>query len=867
MNWRRGLGLCLLVLTAFGCTAAGRASLPLEPAPDAAQAGGNAALAEGDAVALTEPQPTVLESVKVADAAGPDGMVKVEIKATESINYTSYEPDSHHFILEIPNVSLSEIPSEIAIGKAGIDVARVSEVPAHNGRAHARIEFEGTGEVEARILPQGKTLAVLLKGDDTPRLIGNVEPVEEAPVPLEPVTARAEAMPLAAPPAARNEILPPATLVSGVVVEKSGAGASVAVMADGEIEHRSFTLTNPDRLVLDLDGVVNSVPEKIIAVGSSVLDKIRIAQFRTKPEKVVRVVFDLESATDYEVRNEGDVVRVFLGPAAEIARQEVQPERSAEPVRIASAKPVAAESVPTPDQVLGAARDEAPAPATAVTPADESEHFDIDLRGDDSGEEMEDVVKSPAPAAVAPRPVQRAAAAPAAAPARLVPSSPLDLGKDIVLFDRADPEEGGASTGFNIPGGTTFQSQTIAGEKRRYRGEKISVTFRDADIREVFFFFADIMKMNVVLDPDVTGRIDIRLTQVPWDQAFSVILKNQGLDAIEEDRVIRIAKIQKLRTEAADRRALKQAQEQEVDPITFTRQLSYAKVSEALPILQQVKTGRGKIIADIRTNTLIISDIPSSRAAYENLISALDTQTPQVSIEARIVEAIRSFERSLGIDWGFSARATPALGTQTNLSFPHRAELNADVNLSSQSQAGTIGIALGNVLDSVTLDVTLDAFEADGKVRILSAPKVVTQNNQAAQIEQGVQIPVVTTTATEIEVQYVPASLRLIVTPQITAEQTVIMKVQVENNQPSATITVGDTPGIVTERVETQILVRSGTTAVIGGVYKLQETDNELGIPGLRRIPFFGWLFKNKSFEKQSSELLVFLTPRIVTNV
>jgi type IV pilus assembly protein PilQ len=470
----------------------------------------------------------------------------------------------------------------------------------------------------------------------------------------------------------------------------------------------------------------------------------------------------------------------------------------------------------------------------------------------------------PAPGPVAARTVP---SLPELAP-RAVPGGASDLGKDIVLFDRSEPSQDSKSDStVQVPSGVTFQSQTIAGERRRYRGEKISVTFRDADVREVFFFFADVMKMNLVLDPDVTGKIDIRLAQVPWDQAFQVILKNQGLDAVEEDNVVRIARTQKLRAEAAERRALKQAQEQEVDPITFTRQLSYAKVSEAMAVLNQMKSDRGKVVADVRTNTLVITDIPDRKAAYENLIKALDTQTPQVQIEARIVEAIRSFERNLGIDWNFTGLATPALGTQTNLQFPHRAEFRADVNLASQTQAGTLGIALGNVLDSVTLDVTLDAFEADGKVRILSSPKVVTQNNQLAQIEQGVQIPVVTTTATEINVTYVPASLRLLVTPQITAEQTVIMQLTVENNQPSTTVSVGDTPGIVTERVQTQILVRSGSTAVIGGVYKLQETDNETGLPGLRRIPFFGWLFKNKAFRKDSSELIVFLTPKIVTNV
>ncbi len=471
----------------------------------------------------------------------------------------------------------------------------------------------------------------------------------------------------------------------------------------------------------------------------------------------------------------------------------------------------------------------------------------------------------------------------AAPPAEVAPAgaetdlraASMDLaGTDVVLFDRAasmqeGEEEAPGSGTVSTLRDTIYESRTIAGGKPEYVGEKISVAFRDADLREVMFFFADVMKMNVVLDPDVTGKVDIRLNQVPWDQAFQVILKNQGLDAVEEDNVIRIAKTSKLRQEAADVRALKQAQRDAVDPVTFSRTLSYAKVVDAVQVLQQIKTDRGKIVADVRTNTLIISDIPEKKQAYDGLLDTLDTQTPQVVIEARIVEAIRSYERDLGINWALAADADPAIGTQTNLQFPHRVNFTADVNTAPDGfpSAGGIGLMLGNVLDSLTLDIALEAFEADGKVRILSSPKISTQNNQPATIEQGTQIPVVTTTATEVDVQYVPASLRMIVTPQITAEDTVIMKVTVENNQPSDTLSVADVPGIVTESVNTQILVRTGTTAVIGGIYKLSESENETGIPGLRKIPFFGWLFKNRVNSKESSELLVFITPQIVKNI
>jgi len=864
MRWPKSLGLCLLVLSVAGCGAAGRASLPVESGPDAA----STRAAEGhdnsgdsleSASVLPGSGVTQLTGIHVAQTHTVTGGVKVEIAASSPVNYTSYQPEPEKFILEIPNVDLAKMPAELSMADAGMEPVKISSLPSHGGGSHARIEFTGRSAIDARVIPEGTNLAIYMEhaqadteaAVETPATdevkVASLAPQPGAALPRPVEAAPAKAAPAIGPVGTAEPIeqksapREEATTVTGVVIEGTGADASIAIIGDGEFSHNEFTLKNPDRLVVDLIGVVNRVPEKTFQVSADPLQQVRVAQFKTQPRKVVRIVFDLTKQTEHLVVADADGLRVLLGRNAVAA----ETHEAAEPAVRAASMPAAAMAAPV-------VRAETVAPQPAIL------------------EPRPSATRPETPSAADPaqgRTAAQAATTLPEIPEKLVPTGPKDLSKDIVLFDKSDPGQAGGDTPVVGAGNLAFQSQTIAGERRRYRGEKISVTFRDADVREVFFFFADVMKMNVVLDPDVTGRIDIRLTQVPWDQAFQVILKNQGLDAVEEESVVRIAKTQKLRAEAAERRALKQAQEQEVDPVTFTRKLSYAKVAETLTVLQQVKTERGKIIADTRTNTIIISDIPDKKAAYDNLLNALDSQTPQVSIEARIVEAIRSFERSLGIDWGFAAKADPALGTQTNFQFPHRADFNADVNLSSAKNAGTLGIALGNVLDSVTLDVQLDAFESDGKVRILSAPKVVTQNNQPATIEQGVQIPVVTTTATQIEVQYVPASLRLIVTPQITAEQTVIMKVLVENNQPSATVSVAGTPGIVTERVDTQILVRTGTTAVIGGVYKLQETDNEAGVPGLHRIPFFGWLFKNKNFKKDSSELIVFLTPKIVTNV
>jgi len=609
----------------------------------------------------------------------------------------------------------------------------------------------------------------------------------------------------------------------------------VSFAGDGTLAYESFELESPDRLVVDFQGVRNGLSAKEVAVGAGGVRGIRVSQYKTAPTPITRVVFDLTSPLQYHLEETGGHIEVHFD-GVRPKQQKLVAVPKGEPSVVANEPEAKDEPVAAPK----------PAPATAAP------------------EKLQ--------------PVQEFKPIGQTEPATTQPASaPLtDIGRDVVLFDRSEPaslkpamQGGGERPSLSTLPSSLFESRTIAGERRRYTGEKISVAFRDADLREVMFFFADVMKMNVILDPEVTGKVDIRLNQVPWDQAFQVILKNQGLQAMEDQNVVRIAKTTRLRQEASDARSLKEAEKQAVDPVTFTRTLSYARVQEALNALQQIKSDRGKIVADIRTNTLIIQDIPDKREEYDGLIDSIDTQTPQVIIEARIIEAFRTFERDLGINWAVAGRATPELGTQTDLQFPHRVEFTADVNTAPTGfpSAGSIGLMLGNVLDSFTLDVALEAFESDGRLRILSSPKVTTQNNQPATIEQGTQIPVVSTTATEIDVQFVPASLRLIVTPQITAEDTVIMKLRVENNQPSTTVSVAEVPGITTESVDTQILVRTGTTAVIGGIYKLNESETETGIPGLRKIPFFGWLFKNRVVKKDSSELLVFITPKIVKNI
>lgn len=413
----------------------------------------------------------------------------------------------------------------------------------------------------------------------------------------------------------------------------------------------------------------------------------------------------------------------------------------------------------------------------------------------------------------------------------------------------------------------SFETKKISSDQAVYTGKRISMNLVDTDIKQIFRLFHEISGLNFVLDPGVDGKVTIVLDNVPWDQALDIILKNNGLDKVLENNVIRIASTQKLASEAASRKQLKEAKELEVEPITITRTLSYAKAEDVEKVIRDggILSPRGKVIVDVRTNALIVSDIPKRIEPLGALVDTLDAETPQVMIEARIVETSRDFSQDIGVKWGFSGAADAAHGTQLPLSFPRNASVNYALNVPGQgSGIDTLAFKFGNILDSFTLDVALSALENEGRGRILSSPKIATQNNEKAEIEQGVRIPVVNTTATEINVEFVSASLRLSVTPQITAEGTVIMDVAVENNQPDFNNRVGDVPPINTQRAQTKILVPDGGTAVIGGIFTVNEGVSDVGVPWFRKIPGLGWLFRNRVITNQNRELLIFLTPKIL---
>jgi type IV pilus secretin PilQ/predicted competence protein len=412
---------------------------------------------------------------------------------------------------------------------------------------------------------------------------------------------------------------------------------------------------------------------------------------------------------------------------------------------------------------------------------------------------------------------------------------------------------------------------------RSYSGTPVSLDFQQADLKSVLRVFSEISGLNVVIDPSVAGTVDVALKDVPWDQALDIILRANQLGYLVDGTVVRIAPLKVLADEESQRRKLADEQALSGTVKVLTKTPSYAKANELSALLtKSVLSQRGAVQVDPRTNTLIITDLPDRLDSAAALIQALDRAQPQVEIEARIVKTTKTYARALGIQWGFQGRVDPQLGNATNMAFPNSGSLGGTatgqgavpgtaVNLPAVAGktpiATAVGLALGSVNGSFNLDAALTAGETSGNVRLLSTPRVSTQNNVEAEIAQGVQIPYQTVSNNTVTTQFKDAALTLKVIPQITEAGTVIMKIAVDNG--SVGEIFNGVPSINTQRATTTVLVGDGQTTVIGGIYAAENHVDNNRVPGLGSVPLIKWLFRRDSVSDENSELLIFITPRI----
>ena len=447
------------------------------------------------------------------------------------------------------------------------------------------------------------------------------------------------------------------------------------------------------------------------------------------------------------------------------------------------------------------------------------------------------------------------------------------------------PEPPTSPPPLGTPQTSLVRAQIGPSRERVFTGHPVSLDFQDADLRAVLRTFSEISGLNLVIDPTVSGSVDVTLKDVPWDQALDLILRANKLGYVIDGTVVRIAPLTVLADEEMQRRKLAEEQALAGTLNVITKPLSYARAEEIRTLItRSALTPRGEVEVDQRTNTLIIRDLPAALQLATELIATLDTPQPQVEIEARIVQTNRDFARSLGVQWGVSGRISPELGNTLPLSFPNQGSVTGRaaglqgppgspndsaataVNLPVPGATSAIGLSIGSVNGAINLDVALSALERTGKGRLLSTPRVSTQNNVEAEITQGVQIPIQTVANNTVTVTFKDAALTLKVIPQITASGTVIMKISVENATPDFTRSVNNIPPINTQRALTQVLVKDGDTTVIGGIYVSNETNQNDRTPALHRIPLLGWLFKRDLVTDESRELLIFITPRIISS-
>ena len=435
-------------------------------------------------------------------------------------------------------------------------------------------------------------------------------------------------------------------------------------------------------------------------------------------------------------------------------------------------------------------------------------------------------------------------------------------------------------------------SQVGKKSTRRYSGRRIDLDFKDADIHNILRLLSEVGGVNVVTADNVGGTVTIRMRDVPWDQALDVVLQAKSLGMVRQGNLLRVAPLAQLEQER-EAAIARQKQQQQLAPLeTRLVPVSYATAANMQPRVRELLTERGTVSVDTRTNMLIVRDIVGQLDDVEDLVRSLDTQTPQVLIESRIVEASSTYSRDIGIQWGGAAVMSSATGNATGLRFPSDLGIaggvpvdsaptqglspfngtannpNFAVNLpavTGNGAGGALGLTMGSLSGAVNLNVRLSAAEAAGSVRIISSPRVLTLDNNEASISQGTLIPFSQVSAQGVNTAFQEAKLELNVTPHVTSDGAVAMDVKITRNEPDfGRVGANGDPTILEREAITQLLVDDGDTAVIGGIYTRNTGRNVDQVPFLGDIPVLGVFFKRRRFREDRNELLIFLTPRIV---
>ncbi|HVS30318.1 MAG TPA: type IV pilus secretin PilQ [Thermoanaerobaculia bacterium] len=753
----------------------------------------------------------------------------VVLRTSGTPAYTSYSPAPDVFVVDLTGTTRpADLSIPATLPQAVTSIA--AEEAIEMGSRLTRVTIRLAGKAALQVSASDNAVIISMPGQSIAEAPAMPAPVEAAVVEL----AEPRPMTVSEPPVATEVIAVfepppahPAKSVKRVFTRGEGTALEVQIAGDGALSHKAFRLDNPARLVIDIPGR-NAVPRPAVEVSNDLVQRVRIAQFKGGAEPVTRVVVDLSRKSEFTVTPDGSTLRVTFGTNLPMPSM----------TTITTPAPV---TTPRPEEPRVTATPPPPMPAATIAeiPAVvEEATWKVPVTSEPYG-------------------------------ARQVINNALDQAPPDTSRRRLTASEATGQTMENVfedapPQPTTIGGRTLSATQRVFTGDPISLNLKDADIKDVLRTFAELTGLNIAVDPQVSGSVTVDFVDVPWDQALDIILRQNGLTFILEGNVMRVGTIERLAAETAASRRLAEEERLNVPLTTIGFKLSYARATEVSALLKDLASPRARIIVDARTNQLIISEVPQYLQTMRNLIETVDIPNRQVSIEARIVETTKTFTLAYGFSWGFNALLDPALGTGTGLIFPNRIGFTGGPFDFTGGSNPILGISLRDVLGTFDLDLTLAAAETENLVRVISAPKITTQDNTQAEIQSGVQIPYQTRVNFTTTVAYIDATLRLAVTPQITEAGTIIMDIAVQKVTPGEPIPDAAGTPLNTRQARTRVMVRDGGTAVIGGIYQASDTEAQGRVPVLHQIPILGALFRSNSSRTQHDELLIFITPRIV---
>ena len=649
----------------------------------------------------------------------------------------------------------------------------------------------------------------------------------------------------------------------------------VEISSRGAVTPKLSSLDSPARVVVDLPATVMATGQSHLAVGAAGVKDVRIGMDGQAPP-TTRIVVDLDQACTYELTPgpAGKLVLTLHGNAVAKATPASAPN--------AEDKPVAADASASHPMSPFSPR----IVETHAVPQPKAETAAAKPVAQESGSANDFVVVEPAYQTSKSQATDEPTARAQEAAAHFADKTAAEL---LPVSENAAQSQAQSSAGIQPAVNLAAEQKAQVGQQPasagpKYTGEPISVNLKDVDLKDFFRLIHEISGLNVVLDPNVHGTLTVVLDDVPWDQALDIVLKNNDLARELEGNVLRIATVDTLKHEADARRAQIESEALAVEKVQVTRFLSYAKAKDVILTVRKFLSQRGDVVADDRTNAVIVNDIPKVIPTIDRLLTQLDRKTQEVEIEARVVAATRQFARDIGTQMGFgwgnghsaiggdqSAGTTPTSvnGLTPNwIVTPSSGTAGVTIPLFSNlgSTSPTSGLQFVNASNNVRIDFILSMAESRGLLKVLSRPRVVTQNNIQALVKQGVRVPIVTQAQLggPPTVTYVDAFLRLTVTPQITSENTIFLNVDVENTTPNFGQEVQGNPELITQQATTQVLVTDGGTVVIGGVIQTQNSININQVPLLGSLPFLGNLFKHTQVNTQNQELIFFITPRII---